>query len=230
MLDSNPKIAVVMGSQSDYSTMQEATNLLEQFSIGCEHRILSAHRTPQRLREYAQEAEDKGIEAIIAGAGGAAHLPGMLAAETLIPILGVPIGNSAMQGLDSFLFFSQMPRGVPVATFSVDGAKNAALFAISMLARKDANIEQKLQAYRDNQTASVPATPINNGASNKKNSDGFDKFLISALLLYLGYNFLKSDKKPTDALPNRLLPNDSSQDEMQRFDKALRQAKDTYFE
>ena len=241
-----PKVAVVMGSQSDNSTMQEATNLLEKFSIACENRILSAHRTPQRLREYAQEAEDKGIEAIIAGAGGAAHLPGMLAAETLIPVLGVPIGNSAMRGLDSFLSIAQMPRGVPVATFSIDGAKNAALFAVSMLARKDASIKQQLQEYRNKQTESVPNNPTapiansngastkhDNGVDNKNGSGDFGKFLTAALLLYLGYDLLKEKRKPTNGLSKGLSPNEPSSlsgDEMLRFESALRQAKDIYSE
>lgn len=227
MRNNNPKIAVVMGSQSDYSTMQEATDLLKEFSIDFDEKILSAHRTPQRLREYAQEAEGKGIEAIIAGAGGAAHLPGMLAAETALPVLGVPIGNSTLQGLDSFLSIAQMPRGVPVATFSIDGAKNAALFAVSILARNDDSLKQELEEYRSNQTASVPTEPISpNGASSKKDSNGFGKFLIAALLLHL----LKGDEKPSKALPERLLPNEHNPDEMQRFNKALRQAKDIYFE
>ena len=233
-LNFKPKVAVVMGSQSDNSTMQEATNLLEEFSIDCENRILSAHRTPQRLREYAQEAEGKGIDMIIAGAGGAAHLPGMLAAETTIPILGVPIGNSTMRGLDSFLSIAQMPRGVPVATFGIDGAKNAALFAVSMLARKDANIKQQLQDYRNKQTKSVPIEPIaTNGVDNKKDSDGFGKFLATALLLYLGYDLLKEKRKPTNGLPKGLSPSEPSSlsgDEMLRFESALRQAKDIYSE
>ena len=227
MRNNNPKIAVVMGSQSDYSTMQEASDLLKEFSIDFDEKILSAHRTPQRLREYAQEAEGKGIEAIIAGAGGAAHLPGMLAAETALPVLGVPIGNSTLQGLDSFLSIAQMPRGIPVATFSIDGAKNAALFAVSMLARNDDSLKQELQEYRNNQTASVPIEPTRpNGASSKKDSNGFGKFLIAALLLHL----LKDDEKPSNASTKDSLPNEPSPDEMQRFNKALRQAKDIYFE
>ncbi len=187
---SRKKIAVVMGSQSDYATMRQATQLLKEFSIKCEERILSAHRTPERLRKYAQNAEKNGVSAIIAGAGGAAHLPGMLAAETPIPVYAVPIGNSKVGGLDSLLSIAQMPKGVPVATFSIDGAHNAALFAIAVLAQTDAKIKKSLQAYRKKQTDSVPIKPIpipetkTNGAYSvvqKKDNNGFRNFIDTTL-------------------------------------------------
>ena len=154
-----PKVAVVMGSRSDYSTMVEAVAMLAQFSVPHEELVLSAHRTPERLRDYARSAEQRGIQTIIAGAGGAAHLPGMLAAETSLPVLGVPIKSTALDGLDALLSIAQMPRGIPVATFSIGGAANAALFAIAVLAGNDETLKERLKHFRKRQTEKVPLTP-----------------------------------------------------------------------
>ncbi len=159
-----PQVAVVMGSRSDYPTMNEAVEVLTQFSVPCEERILSAHRTPERLRDYARNAERRGIRAVIAGAGGAAHLPGMLAAETLLPVFGVPIKSDALDGLDALLSIVQMPRGVPVATLSIGGAANAALFAIAVLAGNDAELKERLRHFRAEQTKKVPLTPTDNSS------------------------------------------------------------------
>lgn len=161
-----PLIGVVMGSDSDWETMKHAVAVLTEFGIPSEHQVVSAHRTPDKLAEYAKAARGRGLKAIIAGAGGAAHLPGMLAAHTSVPILGVPVLTKALQGLDSLLSIVQMPYGVPAATFAIGetGAKNAALFAISMLANEDATLRTKLDAFRASQTDRVmhlqlPHTP-----------------------------------------------------------------------
>jgi len=163
---SNPIIGVVMGSDSDWETLKHAVAVLNDFGVPAEHRVVSAHRTPDLLAEYAKEARGRGLKAIIAGAGGAAHLPGMLAAHTPIPVLGVPVLTKALQGVDSLLSIVQMPFGVPAATFAIGetGAKNAALFAISMLATTDTGLAAKLDAFRAAQTDRVlhlklPATP-----------------------------------------------------------------------
>jgi 5-(carboxyamino)imidazole ribonucleotide mutase len=149
----NPLVAVVMGSTSDWPVMQHATDCLEQFGIEFEARVVSAHRTPELLAEFGQQARAKGLACIIAGAGGAAHLPGMLAANTTLPVLGVPVPSEHMRGLDSLYSIVQMPKGVPVATFSIGtaGAINAALFAVSLLANNDAALAQKLDDFRKNQ-------------------------------------------------------------------------------
>lgn len=157
-----PKIGVAMGSQSDWPTLRAAAVLLEALDIPFEAKILSAHRTPDRMFAYAETAAERGLAAIIAGAGGAAHLPGMLAAKTLVPVLGVPVKSSALSGLDSLLSIVQMPSGVPVATFAIGeaGAGNAALFAAAMLAREDAALAERLAAWRAARTAAVAETPV----------------------------------------------------------------------
>lgn len=152
-----PIVGIVMGSKSDWPTMQAAADVLKEFAIPFEAKIVSAHRTPDLLFEYAEEAKKRGLIAIIAGAGGAAHLPGMLAAKTTVPILGVPVKSKSLDGLDSLLSIAQMPKGVPVATFAIGeaGAANAALFAISMLATIDAAAANKLSSFRKKQTRTV---------------------------------------------------------------------------
>ncbi len=152
-----PLIGVVMGSDSDWETLKHAVAVLTEFGIPSEHEVVSAHRTPDRLAEYAKSARGRGLKAIIAGAGGAAHLPGMLAANTPVPILGVPVLTQALQGVDSLLSIVQMPFGVPTATFAIGeaGAKNAALFAVAMLANDDPALRAKLDAFRAAQTARV---------------------------------------------------------------------------
>ena len=154
---SKPLVGVVMGSQSDWETMQKAVHILEQFQVPHEARVVSAHRTPQLLTQYAAEAEARGLEVIIAGAGGAAHLPGMLAAQTPIPVLGVPVQSKALNGLDSLLSIVQMPAGVPVATLAIGpaGATNAALLALSILSNSRPELRQALKDYRQQQTDSV---------------------------------------------------------------------------
>jgi 5-(carboxyamino)imidazole ribonucleotide mutase len=145
-----PLVGVVMGSQSDWTVMRHAVEQLQAFRIPHEARVVSAHRTPDLLYEYAVAAERRGLKCIIAGAGGSAHLPGMLAAKTIVPVLGVPVTTRSLRGLDSLLSIVQMPRGVPVATFAVGeaGATNAGLFACAMLAREDAVLARRLAAYR----------------------------------------------------------------------------------
>jgi 5-(carboxyamino)imidazole ribonucleotide mutase len=150
-------VGVVMGSRSDWDTLREAAKILEQFEVPHECRVVSAHRTPDLLSEYARSAQERGLEVIIAGAGGAAHLPGMLAAQTIVPVLGVPVRSKALSGLDSLLSIVQMPGGVPVATFAIGeaGAKNAALMAVAILARSDTSLRERLEAWREAQTARV---------------------------------------------------------------------------
>lgn len=154
---SKPVIGVVMGSDSDWDTLKHAVQVLEEFGVPSEHEVVSAHRTPDKLAEYAKSARGRGLKAIIAGAGGAAHLPGMLAAHTPVPILGVPVLTKALQGVDSLLSIVQMPFGIPTATFAIGeaGAKNAALFAVAMLANDDAALRKKLDDFRARQTARV---------------------------------------------------------------------------
>lgn len=150
-------IGVIMGSTSDWETMQEATAVLAQFAVPYEVQVVSAHRTPQKMADYAATAEARGLEVIIAGAGGAAHLPGMVAAQTSLPVLGVPVQSKTLNGLDSLLSIVQMPAGIPVATLAIGkaGAKNAALFAIGMLANKYPAYRQKLHQFRQEQTTAV---------------------------------------------------------------------------
>ena len=158
----DPVIGVVMGSSSDWDTMLHAVQILTQFGVPHEARVLSAHRMPDDLFAYAEKAGPRGLQAIIAGAGGAAHLPGMLAAKTTVPVLGVPVASRHLQGVDSLHSMVQMPKGVPVATFAIGngGAANAALFAISMLALHDAALAAKLQAFRIEQTAAARAMTL----------------------------------------------------------------------
>lgn len=158
----NAKVGIIMGSQSDWSTMSGAATLLQQLEIPFETKIVSAHRTPQLLYTYAETAEARGIQVIIAGAGGAAHLPGMTAAMTHLPVLGVPVQSKALSGQDSLLSIVQMPAGIPVMTLAIGiaGAKNAALSAASILSLNDANIAHNLKTFRSNQTATVLNTEL----------------------------------------------------------------------
>jgi 5-(carboxyamino)imidazole ribonucleotide mutase len=154
-------VGIIMGSSSDWETMQGAAEILDSLGIAHEVRVVSAHRTPDLLFEYAAGARERGLKAIIAGAGGAAHLPGMTAAKTSIPVLGVPVQSKVLNGIDSLLSIAQMPSGVPVATFAIGtaGAKNAALFAAAILANEHADIRTALDAFRQTQTAAVLAHP-----------------------------------------------------------------------
>ena len=154
---SDPKVGVVMGSDSDWEVMKHACISLDDFEIAFEKRIVSAHRTPDLLYEYAESAASRGLKAIIAGAGGAAHLPGMLAAKTTLPVLGVPVNSRHLKGMDSLLSIVQMPAGIPVATFAIGkaGATNAGLFAIAILATSDQDIANKLANFRKSQTENV---------------------------------------------------------------------------
>jgi 5-(carboxyamino)imidazole ribonucleotide mutase len=158
---SKPSVGIIMGSQSDWGTMQAAAHMLDALGVAYEARIVSAHRTPDRMAAYAKEAEGRGIRAIIAGAGGAAHLPGMVASMTILPVLGVPVESRALKGLDSLLSIAQMPGGVPVATFAIGeaGARNAALHAAAILGLSDAAVKKKLDAWRTRQTRSVAKRP-----------------------------------------------------------------------
>ncbi len=157
-----PLVGVIMGSRSDWETMQHACDTLSSLGIAHEAKVVSAHRTPDLLFAYAESAESRGLQAIIAGAGGAAHLPGMCASKTLVPVLGVPVESKVLRGVDSLLSIVQMPAGVPVATFAIGkaGAINAALFAAEMIARTDGAVRAKLAAYREKQTASVLAESL----------------------------------------------------------------------
>ena len=148
------QIGVVMGSSSDWDTMQHAVQILEQFGIGHEARVVSAHRMPDDMFAYAEAAAGRGLKAIIAGAGGAAHLPGMIAAKTTVPVLGVPVASRHLQGVDSLHSIVQMPKGIPVATFAIGtaGAANAALFAVALLANESPELRQRLEAFRAEQT------------------------------------------------------------------------------
>jgi 5-(carboxyamino)imidazole ribonucleotide mutase len=156
-MSKNPVVGVIMGSNSDWPTMQAAAKILEEFGVPFEARVVSAHRTPDLMFEYAEAARGRGLKAIIAGAGGAAHLPGMVAAKTTLPVLGVPVQSRALSGQDSLLSIVQMPKGIPVATFAIGeaGAANAALFAIALLANEDETLAQKLTEFRARQTQTV---------------------------------------------------------------------------
>jgi 5-(carboxyamino)imidazole ribonucleotide mutase len=157
-----PVVGIAMGSQSDWETMKHAAATLEEFGVPYEAMVVSAHRTPDAMFEYAATAAARGLRCVIAGAGGAAHLPGMIAAKTTLPVLGVPVQSRALQGLDSLLSIVQMPRGVPVATFAIGeaGAANAALFAVALLATTDAALAARLQSFRRAQEASVKAMRV----------------------------------------------------------------------
>ena len=159
---SQPVVGVVMGSNSDWHVMSKAVEQLEYFAIPYEYRVVSAHRTPDLLFEYASTAKERGLQTIIAGAGGAAHLPGMLAAKTTVPILGVPVGTRYLKGVDSLYSIVQMPMGIPVATFAIGeaGAGNAALFAISLLANNDSELAKKLEKFRDTQRQVAMNMPL----------------------------------------------------------------------
>ena len=150
-----------MGSRSDWPTLSCAASILDEFGIAHEVRVVSAHRTPDRLYDYAKSAKGRGLKAIIAGAGGAAHLPGMTASMTALPVLGVPVQTRSLKGLDSLLSIVQMPGGIPVASFAIGeaGAKNAGLFAVSLLALEDSGLAKRLEAWRARQTRSVALTP-----------------------------------------------------------------------
>jgi 5-(carboxyamino)imidazole ribonucleotide mutase len=162
----NALVGIIMGSSSDWETMQGAADMLDSLGIAHEVRVVSAHRTPDLLFEYAAAARARGLKAIIAGAGGAAHLPGMTAAKTSIPVLGVPVQSKVLNGIDSLLSIAQMPAGIPVATFAIgaSGAKNAALFAAAILANENADIRTALDAFREAQTAAVLAKPDPRGS------------------------------------------------------------------
>ena len=152
-----PVVGIVMGSDSDWPTMQAAAKIMKAFGVPYEARVVSAHRTPDLMFEYAATARERGLRAIIAGAGGAAHLPGMIASKTTVPVLGVPVQSRALSGQDSLLSIVQMPKGIPVATFAIGeaGAANAALFAVAMLGVSDASLREKLDAFRIGQTQTV---------------------------------------------------------------------------
>ena len=158
---SRPVVGIIMGSQSDWATMQATAHMLDALKISHETRIVSAHRTPDRMAAYAKDAEGRGIKVIIAGAGGAAHLPGMVASMTTLPVLGVPVESRALKGLDSLLSIAQMPGGVPVASFAIGeaGAKNAALHAAAILGLSDLGVKRRLDTWRDKQTRSVAKSP-----------------------------------------------------------------------
>jgi 5-(carboxyamino)imidazole ribonucleotide mutase len=151
----NPFVGIIMGSDSDLPVMKEAAALLDEFGLAYECTVVSAHRTPERLMSYAATAAERGLEVIIAGAGGAAHLPGMVAAVTPLPVIGVPVRSSNLQGLDSLLSIVQMPGGVPVATVAINGARNAGLLAVSMLGIKDAALREKLARFKEDLRTSV---------------------------------------------------------------------------
>jgi 5-(carboxyamino)imidazole ribonucleotide mutase len=157
-----PRVAILMGSKSDWKAMKAAADALEALGVGSDVRVVSAHRTPERHRLYVESAEERGIEVLICGAGFAAHLAGVTAALTSLPVLGVPLESSALDGLDALLSTVQMPGGVPVATFGIGkaGAKNAGLFAAAILARKDPELRKRLEEARAQQTAAVPETPF----------------------------------------------------------------------
>ncbi|WP_417820369.1 5-(carboxyamino)imidazole ribonucleotide mutase [Terasakiella sp.] len=157
-----PSVGIIMGSQSDWPTMKLAADMLDEMGVSYEKRIVSAHRTPQRLYDYATTAKARGLQVIIAGAGGAAHLPGMAAAMTPLPVLGVPVKSRALNGLDSLYSIAQMPGGVPVGTLAIGdaGAKNAGIMAASIIALQDEGVAAKLDAFRAQQTASVAEEPV----------------------------------------------------------------------
>ena len=157
-----PEVAVIMGSASDWETMKHAVDMLQKFGVACEHRIVSAHRTPDLLREFGRSAADRGMRVIIAGAGGAAHLPGMIAAHTWLPVLGVPIKTKSLDGIDSLLSIAQMPAGIAVGTLAIGeaGAKNAGLLAASIIGLENATVRKKIEAFRRRQTETVLAQKL----------------------------------------------------------------------
>ena len=153
------KVGIIMGSQSDWPTMRDAANILEELGVAYETRIVSAHRTPDRLWEYGRDAVGRGLQVIIAGAGGAAHLPGMMASKTRVPVIGVPVQTKALAGVDSLYSIVQMPRGYPVATMAIGGAANAGLMAAGILALQDSDLAERLDAWRAALSASIPQEP-----------------------------------------------------------------------
>lgn len=157
-----PVVGVVMGSNSDWKVMSQACEVLKEFGVPHEAKVVSAHRTPDAMFEYAETAAERGIQVIIAGAGGAAHLPGMIASKTIVPVLGVPVTSRSLKGLDSLLSIAQMPKGIPVATFAIGepGAANAGLFAVSLLANNDEKYAKKLNTFRKKQRAKVRAMKL----------------------------------------------------------------------
>ena len=161
MTDAQPLIGIIMGSQSDWETMEHSASILDELHIPYEVKIVSAHRTPDRLYDYAKKARDRGLQVVIAGAGGAAHLPGMVASLTSLPVLGVPVKSKALKGMDSLLSIAQMPGGVPVGTLAIGkaGAKNAALLGASILSLRDEGLKDRLENWRQKQTDSVADTP-----------------------------------------------------------------------
>lgn len=163
LVDSKPIVAIIMGSDSDWPVMKNAAQILADFGVAYEAKVVSAHRTPDLMFQFAESAVKQGYQVIIAGAGGAAHLPGMVAAKTTLPVLGVPVPSKHLQGQDSLLSIVQMPKGIPVATFAIGdaGAVNAALFAVSMLANNDANLAKKLLEFRQKQSEKVHAMELN---------------------------------------------------------------------
>jgi 5-(carboxyamino)imidazole ribonucleotide mutase len=160
-MSETPVVGIVMGSRSDWETMRHAAEMLDELGVPYEKEVVSAHRTPDKLYAYAESAESRGLQVVIAGAGGAAHLPGMMAAKTTLPVLGVPVESKALQGLDSLLSIVQMPAGVPVGTLAIGraGAVNAALLAAAIVARSDEGVRGRLAAFRESQTESVLAAP-----------------------------------------------------------------------
>ena len=162
MTEAKPVVGIIMGSNSDWPTMKAAARVLEEFGVPFEASVVSAHRTPDLMFDYAESARERGLKAIIAGAGGAAHLPGMVAAKTTLPVLGVPVQSKALSGQDSLLSIVQMPKGIPVATFAIGeaGAANAGLFAVSLLAATDAGLAAKLAAYREELREMVAAMQL----------------------------------------------------------------------
>ncbi|HEX4780176.1 MAG TPA: 5-(carboxyamino)imidazole ribonucleotide mutase [Usitatibacter sp.] len=161
-MDDKPKVGVVMGSQSDWDVMQHAARVLKDFGVPFDARVVSAHRTPDTMFEYAESARERGLACIIAGAGGAAHLPGMIASKTTLPVLGVPVPSRHLAGQDSLFSIVQMPKGIPVATFAIGeaGAANAGLFAVSLLAASDAELARKLAEYRERLREQVAAMQL----------------------------------------------------------------------
>ena len=162
MVDGAPRIGIIMGSQSDWPTLRHAAQVLEELDLAYETRIVSAHRTPERLRAYAQGARERGLQVIVAGAGGAAHLPGMVAANTALPVFGVPVESQALKGMDSLLSIVQMPGGIPVGTLAIGkaGARNAGLLAAAVVTLQDAKAAAALDAFRTRQTEGVAEVPV----------------------------------------------------------------------
>jgi 5-(carboxyamino)imidazole ribonucleotide mutase len=162
MSDASPQVGIIMGSTSDWETMQHAAAILSELNVQHECKVVSAHRTPDRMVDYAKSAAGRGIQVIIAGAGGAAHLPGMTASMTTLPVLGVPVESKALSGMDSLLSIAQMPGGIPVGTLAIGkaGAINAGLLAAAILALSDTGLAERLAAWRENQTSNVATTPV----------------------------------------------------------------------